>query len=56
MKVKVNWKELGKQLWAVVKPVLLAAVGGGLFVARSDEQDADALGCRDRDSGDRGRE
>ena len=20
MKVKVNWKELGKQLWAAVKP------------------------------------
>ena len=30
MKVKVNWKELGKQLWAVVKPVLLAAIGGGI--------------------------
>ena len=30
MKVKVNWKELGKQLWAVVKPVLLAAIGGGV--------------------------
>ena len=27
MKVKVNWKELGKQLWAAVKPVLLAAIG-----------------------------
>ena len=30
MKVKVNWKELGKQLWAAVKPVLLAAIGGGV--------------------------
>ena len=30
MKVKVNWKELGKQLWAAVKPVLLAAIGGGI--------------------------
>ena len=30
MKLKVNWKELGKQLWAAVKPVLLAAVGGGI--------------------------
>ena len=30
MKVKVKWKELGKQLWAAVKPVLLAAVGGGI--------------------------
>ena len=25
----INWKELGKQLWAAVKPVLLAAIGGG---------------------------
>ena len=30
MKVKVNWKELGKQLWAAMKPVLLAAIGGGV--------------------------
>ena len=51
MKVKVNWKELGKQLWEMcralarggreatakpparahaVKPVLLAAIGGGI--------------------------
>ena len=30
MKIKVNWKELGKQLWAAVKPVLLAAIGGGI--------------------------
>ena len=30
MKLKVNWKELGKQLWVAVKPVLLAAVGGGI--------------------------
>ena len=30
MKLKVNWKELGKQLWAAVKPVLLAAIGGGV--------------------------
>ena len=30
MKVKINWKELGKQLWAAVKPVLLAAIGGGV--------------------------
>jgi len=30
MKVKINWKELGKQLWAAVKPVLLGAIGGGL--------------------------
>ena len=30
MKLKVNWKKLGKQLWAAVKPVLLAAIGGGV--------------------------
>lgn len=30
MKIKVNWKELGKQLWDAVKPVLLAAIGGGI--------------------------
>ena len=30
MKVKINWKELGKQLWEAVKPVLLAAIGGGI--------------------------
>ena len=23
----INWEELGKQLWAAVKPVLLAAIG-----------------------------
>ena len=31
MKLKVNWKELGKQLWNAVKPVLLAAIGAGLY-------------------------
>jgi len=30
MKVKVNWKELARQLWEAVKPVLIGAVGGGL--------------------------
>ena len=30
MKVKVDWKALGKALWAAVKPVLLAAIGGGI--------------------------
>ena len=30
MKIKINWRELGKQLWNAVKPVLLAAIGGGL--------------------------
>ena len=35
MKLKVNWKELGKQLWAAMKPVLLVGV--------SDEQPAAML-------------
>ena len=30
MKIKIKWKKLGKQLWDAVKPVLLAAIGGGL--------------------------
>ena len=30
MRLKVNWKALGKQLWEAVKPVLLAAIGGGI--------------------------
>ena len=30
MKLKINWKELGKQFWEAVKPVLLAAIGGGV--------------------------
>ena len=29
MKLKVNWKELARQLWAAVRPVLLGAIGGG---------------------------
>ena len=33
--MKINWKELGKQLWNAVKPVLLAAVGGGLVAVSS---------------------
>ena len=30
MKFNINWKELGKQLWKAVKPVLLGALGGGI--------------------------
>ena len=30
MKIKINWRELGKQLWNAVKPVLLGVIGGGL--------------------------
>ena len=43
MKLKINWKELGKQLWDAVKPVLLGAIGGGLvavYGAAADRQQA----------------
>ena len=30
MKLKIDWKALGKALWNAVKPVLLGAVGGGV--------------------------
>ena len=30
MKLKIQWKELGKDLWAAIKPVLLGAIGGGI--------------------------
>ena len=30
MKLKVNWKELIKQIWAAIRPVLLGAIGGGI--------------------------
>ena len=30
MKIKVDWKALGKALWEAVKPVLLAAIGVGV--------------------------
>ena len=35
MKVKVNWKALGKALGEAVKPVLLGALGGGLVAVSS---------------------
>ena len=35
MKLKVNWQELLRQLWAAVKPVLLGAIGGGLVSVAS---------------------
>ena len=31
MKLKIDWKALGKALWAAVKPVILGAVGGGVI-------------------------
>ena len=30
MKLKFNWTQLAKLLWAAVKPVLLGAIGGGV--------------------------
>ena len=35
MKVKVKWKELARQLWDAVKPVLLGSIGGGLVAITS---------------------
>ena len=35
MKLKINWKELARQLWSAVKPVLLGAIGGGLVSVAS---------------------
>ena len=35
MKLKINWKELAKMLWVAVKPVLLAALGGGIVSVAS---------------------
>ena len=31
MNLNIDWKQLGKALWAAVKPVLLGAVGGGVI-------------------------
>ena len=31
MKLKIDWKALGKALWNAVKPVLLGAIGGGVI-------------------------
>ena len=35
MKLRINWKALGKALWDAVKPVLLAAIGGGVVTLSS---------------------
>ena len=35
MKLKVKWKALGKMIWEAVKPVLLAAIGGGVVSVAS---------------------
>ena len=31
MKLKIDWKKLGKALWAAVNPVILGAIGGGII-------------------------
>ena len=31
MKVKIDWKALGKAVWDALKPVLLGAIGGGVI-------------------------
>ena len=35
MKLKVDWKALGKALWEALKPVLLGAIGGGVIAVSS---------------------
>ena len=41
MKLKIDWKKLGRQLCEAVKPVLLAAIGGGMLGARASAARAD---------------
>ena len=31
MKLKIDWKALGKAVWDALKPVLLGAIGGGVI-------------------------
>ena len=35
MKVKIDWKALGKAVWAALKPVILGAIGGGVIAVSS---------------------
>ena len=35
MKVKIDWKALGKAVWDALKPVILGAIGGGVIAATS---------------------
>ena len=35
MKLKVNWNELMRQLWAAIRPILLGAIGGGIVSVAS---------------------
>ena len=35
MKLKIEWKELMKQIWAAVRPVLFGAIGGGIVTVAS---------------------
>ena len=52
MKLKVNWKELARQRWAAIRPVLLGAIGGGIVgVAERPEHD-DTSDMRSGNDGD----
>jgi len=31
MKLKIDWKALGKAVWDALKPVILGAIGGGVI-------------------------
>ena len=35
MKLTIDWKALGKAVWAALKPVLLGAIGGGVIAVSS---------------------
>jgi hypothetical protein len=45
MKLKIDWKALGKALWNAVKPVLLGAIGvPGIVIITKSTQHEDASG------------
>ena len=50
MKLKINWKELGRQVWAAIKPVLLAAIGGGIVSVATREENETTTGRGDRNN------
>ena len=35
MKLKIDWKALGKAVWAALKPVILGAISGGVIAVSS---------------------
>ena len=41
MKLKVNWKELMRKLWAAIKPALLGVIGGGIVSVKRSSNPCD---------------